>query len=111
LLAELLQDEGYHCVQAADGLEAVKILAQESFDLLITDFKMPHMNGIELLEWCRKEKIHFPVILITANSDLLPEKNAALSDCCSAIIKKPLDINSILTAIESAENRNHLKDC
>ncbi|MBC7538022.1 MAG: response regulator [Bacteriovorax sp.] len=111
LVFELLKGEDFDCVQASDGLEAKQILEKEKFDLLITDLRMPRMDGVELLEWCRQSKIHFPVIFISANTELLPKEQLALEDCCAAIINKPMDMDSILRAIAEAKTRNHLLHC
>ncbi|MEQ8222977.1 MAG: response regulator, partial [Candidatus Eremiobacterota bacterium] len=50
LLYRLLRSKGYHVVTASDGEEALKILKREQFDLLLSDIRMPGINGIELLE-------------------------------------------------------------
>lgn len=64
--------EQYQVLCATDGKEALKVLASESIDLIISDLMMPRMDGLELcasikdnLEYC-----HIPVIILTAKSDL-----------------------------------------
>ncbi|MBA2404162.1 MAG: response regulator [Bdellovibrionales bacterium] len=111
LLFELLEGEGFQCVQAEDGLAARTILETQHFDLLITDFRMPRMDGSELLEWCRKSKIHFPVIFLTANTELLPKEKLSLEDCCAAVLQKPAGLDDILQAIRDAQVRNHNLMC
>lgn len=111
ILTELLVDEGYECIAAFDGLDATEKLKKETFDLLISDFRMPRMNGAELLKWCREQKIHLPVIFITANKELFPEEKDALSDCCAALLVKPIDFNNLILAIEEAKTRNHHRFC
>ena len=59
LMVDILIGEGFHCLDAPDGLAASEILKQETIDLLITDFRMPHMSGVDLLDWCREKKLHF----------------------------------------------------
>lgn len=63
---------------------------------MITDFRMPRMDGVQLLNWCRESKIHFPVIFISENSHLLSKEKIALDDCCADLINKPMNIDSIL---------------
>lgn len=94
-----------------DGVEAKDILEQENFDLLITDFRMPRMDGANLLEWCRAQKIHFPVIFITANADLLPKEKLALNDCCADLLSKPISIETLIKSISDAKIRNHNLNC
>lgn len=110
-LVELLSFEGYECAEADDGLTATEILARERFDLLISDFRMPRMNGVDLLKWCREHEIHFPVIFITANRELFDKEQVALKDCCAALLRKPIGIDELLQAVDEAMARAHKRDC
>lgn len=112
LLAEILEDHGHFCVQAEDGLAAKEILLQgTSFQLLITDFRMPRMDGAQLLLWCREQKIHFPAIFISANTELLDREKMVLSDCCAAFLRKPIGIDQLIEAVEDSTRRRHVADC
>lgn len=111
ILCEILKDEGFDVIPSIDGQEATEILKEKHFDLLISDFRMPRMNGAELLEWCRNHKIHFPVIFITANANLMPSENLALKDCCAALLPKPIDLDQLMQAIEDAKKRQHNIHC
>jgi len=64
--AEALQDDGHVVAQAADGVEAARQLARESFDLLITDLRMPRLDGMALLRQVRLEQPELEVIVLTA---------------------------------------------
>lgn len=111
LIAETLVDGGYEVTQANDGVEAKSLLEKLGFNLMITDLRMPNMDGTQLLEWCRKSSIHLPVIFITASSELLPSDNLALQDCCVAVLHKPFNFQEILVAIDAAKLRNHNLNC
>lgn len=65
-----LEQAGYAVSIASSGSEALKLLLQNSYDLLITDIMMPEMDGLELLEHIRQspELAQLPVILLTAQS-------------------------------------------
>lgn len=56
----------YDVVAAADGVEATQLLAARSFDLIITDERMPRMGGIELIQWVRERMPEIPIIVLTA---------------------------------------------
>jgi DNA-binding NtrC family response regulator len=56
----------YAVVSAANGLEATQLLSRRSFDLVITDERMPGMGGIELIRWMREKTPETPVIVMTA---------------------------------------------
>ncbi len=111
-LRMLIEVEGHDCVEAADGLQAKSILEQDSpFELMITEFHLAKMDGIELLDWCRKNKIHFPVIFLTSSSQLFDREKIALSDCCAALLRKPAGIQQVSEAIAAAVARNHQREC
>jgi two-component system response regulator PilR (NtrC family) len=65
-LAELLGDEGYTVLQAANGREVQQLVLKESVDLVLTDIRMPEMDGMTLLGYLHKAAPETPVILITA---------------------------------------------
>jgi CheY-like chemotaxis protein len=111
IMCELLTEEGLNCTQARDGAHAREMMLQERFDLIITDFNMPHMNGAELLFWARQSGIHIPFIFVTANVERLPIEKLALNDCCASIINKPFAIEALLSEIEKAQKRNHQFEC
>jgi len=64
--AEALQDDGHVVTQAADGAEAARQLGRETFDLLITDLRMPRMDGMALLRHVRTDQPELEVIVLTA---------------------------------------------
>jgi len=70
LLETILQDEGYENVSSfSDSMEALKYLQEHPVDALVTDFNMPDINGIGLLEEAKKQHPDLVSIMITANND------------------------------------------
>jgi two-component system NtrC family response regulator len=65
-ICQVLTDEGFQTTPVRNGKEALEILKTNSFDLIITDEKMPDMSGMELLLDLKNTHPHLPVILITA---------------------------------------------
>ena len=65
-VAEALEDDGHVVAQAADGAAAAQLLAKESFELLLTDLKMPRLDGMQLLRQVRGEQPELEVIVLTA---------------------------------------------
>ena len=65
-LAYELGRQGYTVLAAKDGEKGVEKLREEKFDLVISDIKMPKMDGIELLQKIRAEQPDVPVVLMTA---------------------------------------------
>lgn len=96
-----LMQIGAHVVEAADGMEAFKILRQESFDFAIVDIEMPILSGLELLGCIRSyEPIkHMPVIVLTGSEDLMPIRRA-LECGATSVLVKPLDWRTFRAHIE-----------
>ena len=69
-VAEVLADDGHFVAQAADGAEAAQRLERESFDLLITDLRMPRLDGMGLLRRVRVEQPEMEVIVLTAHGSV-----------------------------------------
>ncbi|MFQ5834980.1 MAG: sigma-54-dependent transcriptional regulator [bacterium] len=66
VLQMILQKEGYEIVTTRDGREALQKVEEESFDLVLTDMKMPGLSGLDLLKRIRESDEEIPVIMITA---------------------------------------------
>jgi CheY-like chemotaxis protein len=67
----LLQELGYTVVSAHCGVEALKTAAEQNFDLIITDFKMEPMDGLELIAKLREGNFQKPIILLTGFAESL----------------------------------------
>jgi CheY-like chemotaxis protein len=67
----LLEEQGFAVTTAKNGEEAFEALSNGKFDLLITDFRMPKMNGIELIRRIRPLQPALPVILLSGFADAL----------------------------------------
>jgi two-component system response regulator AtoC len=66
----LLEEQGFETQESADGVEALVALESRSFDLMISDLRMPRMDGLELVSRVRQRWPELPVIVITADSDV-----------------------------------------
>jgi CheY-like chemotaxis protein len=66
LISMLLEDEGYSVRQAADGLEALQELASDGIDLVLSDIKMPHLDGVSLARQLCSREPAVPVVLMCA---------------------------------------------
>ena len=81
---------GVDVVEAASGLDALRLLPRGSFDLVITDINMPDINGLELVQFIRQSERHksVPVVLIsTRSSERDRERGLALG--ANAYLAKP----------------------
>ena len=65
LLRDILTGEGYEVVTAADGQEAIELIEQERFDLVLTDLVMPRADGVEVLQASKRVNPRCPVAVMT----------------------------------------------
>lgn len=65
LSCEILEMHGYRAVSAYNAAEALQKFDQQNFDVLVTDFRMEGMNGVELARKIRKKSPQIPVIIVT----------------------------------------------
>ena len=98
LLAAILEDAGHEVTQAVDGAAGLAKLQQESFDLVLSDLKMPKMGGIELFQASRRDLFAPPFVLITAFGTV-EEAVAAIKDGVSDFLTKPLKDPATLRAL------------
>lgn len=101
LLVDTLTSIGYDAVAAPGGVEALQILKDQRFDLMITDIKMPDVDGIQLLKKVRRYYSRMPVLFITGV--VMPEiVGQAAPD---GVLAKPFRISQIERLIEDALNK------
>ena len=107
-LSIMLHREGYQVEAAADGLQAVSRLKEQSFDLVITDMKMPRMGGFELLAHIRERFAETVVIMITAFSTT-EEAVEAMKQGAYDYIIKPFKNDEIRLIVKNALERKALR--
>lgn len=91
LLTETLADEGYNITEAEDGKEALDYIKSYKYDLIILDYMMPELTGVEVCEWLRNHdnpNQQSPVILLTAKA-LEKDRDRARTAGVSTYIVKP----------------------
>ena len=90
ILSAVLQEEGYETLTANSGQEALEILAHSDVDLVLTDMKMPKMDGIELLERVKENDPELPIIMMTAYGTVEKAVEAMQKGAYNYILKKTL---------------------
>lgn len=99
--AEILKLEGYNVTTADNGFEAFKTASKESFDVIITDLRMPEMDGHQFLEKLRKFDENVKVIIITAFGSFKSYKHSQDMKVLQ-YLNKPVKASELLGAIEAA---------
>jgi len=99
VLALHLLAKGYQTLSAWDGEEALRVIADEKVDLVLTDIRMPLLNGLELVDRLKSNNVHVPVvILISAYADVPVEQ--ALSSGAEALFTKPFRLSDLVQSTE-----------
>ena len=107
ILKDVLIKEGYLLLEAANGEKGLELVRSEHPDLVITDFQMPGLSGLDVLEAIMKLKIGIPVILITGFSDT---ENIIKAIQLGAFdyLEKPVNHSVLKSAIRTALNSANL---
>ena len=100
-LDHVLSREGYEVVTAASGVEALKILEQESFDVILTDLKMEKVDGMGVLEKAKSVNPHTEVIIITGYATV-PTAVEAMKKGSYHFLAKPLQLDEIRSTVGKA---------
>ena len=101
LLAQLFQEDGYSADTAENGKTALEALDGTPFDILITDIRMPVMDGIELFHRVKEIYPHMPVILFTAYGTIEAAVNA-LKEGVFHYLEKPVNFDLLKHTVQQA---------
>jgi YesN/AraC family two-component response regulator len=111
-IAELLSDElglqGYTVVTAPDGEKGLELIRKQKFQLVITDIKMPNLDGIQVLYEIKRIDPSIEVIIITGYGTITTAVDA-MKHGAYDFIQKPLNINEITLLVEKAIERIEMK--
>ena len=99
LVQAIEQETSYHAVLASDGFQALKMLRTVKPDLLILDYGLPDMNGIEFYDTIHAVKAlkHLPVLMVSAQTARIQKEIKARQ---LPQLQKPFDLANLLQAIE-----------
>ena len=100
MLERALQQEGYEVTVCADGEQATRKLAAGSFDLVLTDLKLPGMSGIEVLRNSREAHPRLPVVVLTAFGTVSTAVEAMKLGAAD-FLEKPVEIEDLFQLVES----------
>lgn len=108
LLAKTLQDSNYETVSVYNGIDALRVLEQQPFDLVLLDLMIPYKSGDEVLKEIRKNS-DIPVIVISAK-DMVGTKIDLLTMGADDYITKPFDLGEVAARVVSNLRRYHKID-
>ena len=99
LLSRIIKKCGAKVTIAENGLEAIKILKNKSFDLIFMDMQMPIMDGLTATKELRSTGCKIPIIALTANA-FKEDRDKCFSAGCNDFLTKPVSTNSLYAALE-----------
>jgi DNA-binding NtrC family response regulator len=107
MLTAAVSANGYDVIWARDGREAIQRLRERKIDLVVTDLRLPHKTGFDILQVAKDQNSLLPVILMTAHGTI---ENAvsAVKDGAYDFLTKPFDPDHLLLLIERALEKQRL---
>ena len=106
-LGQILIEDGYEVFLASDGEEALRLVAEESPDVLLTDLRMPAMDGHELLKRVRQSYADVAVIIMTAHGTIRSAVQA-LQEGAEHYLTKPIDVEELEHLLKQAMAKRRL---
>ena len=107
-LEKQLRQEGYAVDVAANGAAALELFGDHAADVVVTDLKMPEMDGVELCGKLREQDSQIPVIVVTAFGDVSSAVSAMRAGA-DDYLTKPVDFDALTLSIERALQRRELR--
>lgn len=109
MLKTLLEKNHYEVTSVISPVEAIRIIKEKSFDVVLTDVRMPEINGIELIGPIKKQSSHTQIILMTSYADITSAIKS-IKQGAFDYIPKPINPDELLSLINEACRSNKQTD-
>jgi len=111
LLRDSLEARGYEIAEAENGMEALRITAQRTPDVILLDLMMPRLDGFEVCRRLRRDPktAHIAILMITALSERA-ERLMGIEAGANDFLNKPIDIQDVILRVGNAAHAKHLHD-
>jgi len=106
-LREILEYEGYEIEEASDGEKAISLIKKFNYDAVLSDIKMPKLDGIEVLEQAKSIAPELPFIMISGHGTIETAIEATKKGAFD-FINKPPDLNKLLITVRNAVDKSNL---
>ena len=108
LMKDFFEEEGFETDSASNGVDGLRILSKDHFDLVITDIRMPGLTGLDILPRIRRLKPETPIIVITAygSNDV---RRRSLERGATTYLEKPIHLSKLRTVIREMVLRKSLE--
>ena len=101
------EDKSHEIDEAENGIDAINNIKKNSYDLIISDIKMPKVDGMEVLDFSKKNTPETPIVMISGHGDLELAVDSMKKGAFD-YISKPPDLNRLLTTVRNALDRKQL---
>ncbi|MFO0878408.1 MAG: sigma 54-interacting transcriptional regulator [Gemmataceae bacterium] len=106
-IEESLERVGYHCTVATSGTEGARLIEQDDWDVILTDLKMPDLDGLAILRKARENNPEAEVVMITGFGDVKTAVEA-IKQGAANYLTKPVDIAELRAIVQKASERARL---
>ncbi len=100
-MQKVLQRAGHHVVACGSGNEALAVLRDQAFDVMVSDIQMPGITGLKLLRAVREHDLDLPVVLVTGNPDV-KTATEAVEYGAYRYLTKPVPVNALMEVVGRA---------
>lgn len=107
LLKGLLEKEGYMVLDVEDGVSALQVLKTQTVDCMLLDYRLPDLDGLELLKMTKRQNPEVEVIIITAYGTI-ERAVEALKSGATEYLQKPVNLDDLLLKLKKIEEKRHL---
>lgn len=107
-IAEGLRSLDFTVVTASDGKEALDLFFDTTFDLILLDLNLPHIDGLELLRIFREDSLDIKIIILSARSEV-DDKVLGLNLGSNDYLAKPFDFNELIARINNLLRRDFIQ--
>lgn len=109
LVSKMVLHLGYRPKTAVDGMDALFNLGRSTYNLIITDYDMPFMNGLELANQIKKKQMGAQVIIMTGNHDNDFLNDIETSGLASGLLLKPFNLNTLRETLEMVAHNGTIR--
>ena len=107
-MADSLSRVGYHCTVATTGSEGAELIEKDTFEIVVSDLKMPGVGGLEILAKCNEVLPDAEVILVTGHGTIQSAVEAMQHGAFNYLLK-PLDLKQLRAVVDTASRNQHLR--
>ena len=109
MLRKVLSSDRYEVHEAANGIEALNRIKKEEFSAILLDLRMPHMNGLQVIEKMKEMDIKTPIIMMSAYGTV-PEAVEAMKLGARDYLVKPFDLDELKMTLERIIQQDEIKN-